>query len=144
MRVEDFNYNLPEELIAQTPLKDRTSSRLLVLDKKTGEIEHLKFANIIDFLDEGDALVLNDTMTNKLLENRRLRKKLRKMIDNMNEIVLYGEEMKENPHEYIKEKLDFPDYYGENLDALYDCLCELPEKIIIIKDSAILEKIIQL
>ena len=36
----------------------------------------------------------------------------------MNEIVLYGEEMKENPHEYIKEKLDFPDYYGENLDEL--------------------------
>ena len=49
-------------------------------------------------------------MTNKLLENRRLRRKLKKMIDNMNEIVLYGEEMKENPHEYIKEKLDFPDY----------------------------------
>ena len=62
-------------------------------------------------------------MTNKLLENRRLRRKLKKMIDNMNEIVLYGEEMKENPHEYIKEKLDLPDYYGENLDALYDCLC---------------------
>ena len=41
-------------------------------------------------------------MTNKLLESRRLRKKLKKMIDNMNEIVLYGEEMKENPHEYIK------------------------------------------
>ena len=66
-------------------------------------------------------------MTNKLLENRRLRKKLRKMIDNMNEIVLYGEEMKENPHEYIKEKLDFPDY-------------ELPDKIIIIKDSSILDE----
>ncbi len=79
-------------------------------------------------------------MTNKLLENRRLRKKLRKMIDNMNEIVLYGEEMKENPHEYIKEKLDFPDYYGANLDALYDCLCELPDKIIIIKDSSILDE----
>ena len=79
-------------------------------------------------------------MTNKLLESRRLRKKLKKMIDNMNEIVLYGEEMKENPHEYIKEKLDFPDYYGGNLDALYDCLCELSEKIIIIKDSSVLDE----
>jgi len=79
-------------------------------------------------------------MTNKLLENRRLRKKLKKMIDNMNEIVLYGEEMKENPHEYIKEKLDFPDYYGENLDALFDCLTEMDNKIIIIKDSALLDE----
>ena len=79
-------------------------------------------------------------MTNKQLESRRLRKKLKKMIDNMNEIVLYGEEMKENPHEYIKEKLDFPDYYGGNLDALYDCLCELSEKIIIIKDSSLLDE----
>ena len=81
-----------------------------------------------------------EIMSNKLLENRRLRKKLRKMIDNMNEVVLYGEEMKENPHEYIREKLDFPDYYGENLDALYDCLTELSNKIIIIKDSSLLEE----
>ena len=79
-------------------------------------------------------------MTNKLLENRRLRKKLKKMMDNMNEIVLYGEEMKENPHEYIKEKLDFPDYYGENLDALYDCLTEMDKKTIIIKDSSIIDE----
>ncbi len=79
-------------------------------------------------------------MTNKLLESRRLRKKLRKMLDNMNEVVLYGEEMNENPHEYIKEKLDFPEYYGENLDALYDCLCELSDKIIIITDSSIVDE----
>lgn len=79
-------------------------------------------------------------MTNKLLENRRLRKKMKKMIDNMNEIVLYGEEMEENPHEYIKEKLDFPDYYGENLDALFDCLTEMNRKTIIIKDSAIVDE----
>ena len=62
------------------------------------------------------------------------------MIDNMNEIVLYGEEMGENPHEYIKEKLDFPEYYGENLDALFDCLCEMAKKIIIIKDSTIVDE----
>ena len=79
-------------------------------------------------------------MTNKLLENRRLRKKMKKMIDNMNEIVLYGEEMEENPHAYIKEKLDFPDYYGENLDALFDCLTEMDRKTIIIKDSNIVDK----
>ena len=79
-------------------------------------------------------------MTNKLLENRRLRKKLKKVVDNMNEIVLYGEEMKENPHEYIKEKLDFPEYYGENLDALFDCLTEISNKTIIIKDSSLLDE----
>lgn len=67
MRVEDFNYDLPEELIAQTPLKDRTASKLLVLDKNSGEIEHLKFANIIDFLNSNDVLVLNDT---KVLPSR--------------------------------------------------------------------------
>lgn len=61
MKVEDFNYNLPEELIAQTPLEERDSSRLLVLDKKTGEIEHKHFTDIIDYLETGDTLVLNDT-----------------------------------------------------------------------------------
>ena len=61
MKVEDFNYNLPEELIAQTPLKQRDTSRLLVLDKKTGQIEHKVFTNIIDYLEPGDTLVLNDT-----------------------------------------------------------------------------------
>ena len=61
MKVEDFNYNLPEELIAQTPLEKRDSSRLLVLDKQTGEIEHKHFTDIINYLNEGDTLVLNDT-----------------------------------------------------------------------------------
>ena len=61
MNIEDFNYELPEELIAQTPLKVRDSSRLLVLDKKTGEIEHKHFTDIIDYLEVGDTLVLNDT-----------------------------------------------------------------------------------
>ena len=61
MKTEDFDYNLPEELIAQTPLKQRDSSRLLVLDKNSGEIEHKHFFDIIDYLEEGDTLVLNDT-----------------------------------------------------------------------------------
>lgn len=61
MKVEDFDYELPEELIAQTPLEKRDASRLLVLDKETGEIEHKHFSDIIDYLQEGDTLVLNDT-----------------------------------------------------------------------------------
>ena len=61
MQTSDFNYYLPEELIAQTPLKDRTSSRLLVLDKKTGESSHQHFYNILDYLNHGDTLVLNNT-----------------------------------------------------------------------------------
>ncbi|MBC2181897.1 tRNA preQ1(34) S-adenosylmethionine ribosyltransferase-isomerase QueA [Listeria sp. FSL L7-0233] len=61
MKVEDFDFDLPEELIAQTPLLDRTSSRLMVLDKKSGEIKDQHFTDIISYLNEGDALVLNDT-----------------------------------------------------------------------------------
>lgn len=67
MKVADFDYNLPEELIAQTPLEDRPSSRLLVIDRKTGEIEHKHFYDIIDYLNENDVLVLNDT---KVLPSR--------------------------------------------------------------------------
>lgn len=61
MTLEDFDYDLPEELIAQTPLKDRSSSKLLVLNKDTGEISHHHFKDIIHYLEEGDALVINDT-----------------------------------------------------------------------------------
>lgn len=61
MRVEDFDYDLNEDLIAQTPIKDRDTSKLLVLDKKTGEIEHKHFYDIIDYLEKGDTLVLNNT-----------------------------------------------------------------------------------
>ena len=61
MKTSDFYYDLPHELIAQVPLKDRTSSRLLVLNKKTGSIEHKHFKDIIDYLDQGDTLVLNNT-----------------------------------------------------------------------------------
>lgn len=61
MRTDDFDYYLPEELIAQTPIQKRDSSRLLVLDKKTGEVSHKHFYDIIDYLNPGDALVINDT-----------------------------------------------------------------------------------
>ena len=58
---EDFYFDLPEELIAQDPLEDRSGSRLLVLDKKTGETEHHVFRDIIEYLNPGDCLVINDT-----------------------------------------------------------------------------------
>ena len=61
MSTEEFNYELPERLIAQTPLKDRSSSRLLVMDRDTGAIEHKHFTDIIDYLLPGDVLVINDT-----------------------------------------------------------------------------------
>lgn len=61
MKTSDFDYNLPEHLIAQTPLKDRSSSRLLVMDRFTGEIEHKEFISILDYLNKGDVLVINDT-----------------------------------------------------------------------------------
>ncbi len=61
MKTEDFDFYLPEKLIAQTPLDKRDSSKLLVLDKETGEIEHKHFKDIIDYLNSGDVLVLNDT-----------------------------------------------------------------------------------
>ena len=61
MKTSDFYFNLPEEQIAQVPLKDRTSSKLMVLDKVTGETKHQHFYDIIEYLNEGDCLVLNDT-----------------------------------------------------------------------------------
>jgi S-adenosylmethionine:tRNA ribosyltransferase-isomerase len=61
LKTSDFYYDLPEELIAQDPLEDRSSSRLLVLNKKTGEREHRVFKDIIEYLKPGDCLVINDT-----------------------------------------------------------------------------------
>ena len=61
MKTQDFYYDLPEELIAQTPLEQRDSSRLLVLDRKTGHLQHRHFFDIIEFLKPGDCLVLNNS-----------------------------------------------------------------------------------
>ena len=61
MKKEDFYFELPEELIAQDPLEDRSSSRLLVLDKETGGVEHHVFKDVIDYLEAGDCLVINET-----------------------------------------------------------------------------------
>lgn len=61
MKTEDFDFELPERLIAQTPIEKRDASRMLILDKNTGEIIHKHFSDIIDYLEAGDTLVLNDT-----------------------------------------------------------------------------------
>ena len=61
MKTSDFYYDLPQELIAQDPLEDRSSSRLLVLDKETGAVEHHVFRDVINELNPGDCLVINDT-----------------------------------------------------------------------------------
>lgn len=73
MQTSDFDYYLPEELIAQTPLEVRSASRLLVLHKSTGELEHKKFTDIVDYLHKGDALVINDT---KVIPARLIGEKL--------------------------------------------------------------------
>ncbi len=73
MNLHDFYYDLPKELIAQTPLSDRSSSRLMVLDRKTGQVEHKVFTDIIDYLQPGDCLVLNET---KVLPARLIGEKL--------------------------------------------------------------------
>ena len=61
MKLSDFNYDLPQELIAQDPLEKRSDSRLMVLDKATGDITHRHFRDIIEYLNPGDCLVINDT-----------------------------------------------------------------------------------
>ena len=61
MKTSDFNFHLPEELIAQHPLEKRDTSRLMVLDKATGEIEHKHFYDVLNYLNPGDTLVLNNT-----------------------------------------------------------------------------------
>ena len=61
LSTKDFDFDLPEELIAQTPIEPRDASRLLILDKKSGEIQHRHFYDVIDYLYPGDCLILNDS-----------------------------------------------------------------------------------
>jgi S-adenosylmethionine:tRNA ribosyltransferase-isomerase len=95
-KTSDFAYNLPERLIAQTPIKERDHSKLLVLDKKTGEIKHKHFYDIIEYLKAGDCLVINDTkvLPARLFGNRKDTKALieilllRRIDDNRWEILV--------------------------------------------------------
>lgn len=82
MKTQDFYYDLPEELIAQDPLEDRSGSRLLVLDKETGAIEHRIFKNITQYLRKGDCLVINNT---RVIPARLIGEKLHENTINENE-----------------------------------------------------------
>ena len=75
MKTSDFRFELPKELIAQDPLSDRSASRLLVIHRKTGELEHKHFTDIIDYLNPGDCLVINDT---KVIPARLLGERMHK------------------------------------------------------------------
>ena len=61
LHTKDFDFDLPQELIAQTPIEPRDASRLMVLDKKTGAVEHRHFYDIVEYLNPGDCLVLNNS-----------------------------------------------------------------------------------
>ncbi|HCS11127.1 MAG TPA: tRNA preQ1(34) S-adenosylmethionine ribosyltransferase-isomerase QueA [Clostridiales bacterium] len=113
-KTNDFYYELPERLIAQTPIKERDHSRLLVLDKKTGETEHKHFFNLIEYLKAGDCLVINDTkvLPARLFGNRKDTKAvieillLRRMDDKRWEILVKpGKKAKIGTEIVFEEKL---------------------------------------
>lgn len=73
MHINDFDYELPKELIAQTPAEKRDFSRLMVVDRSTGQVEHKHFYDILEYLGPGDCLVLNNSkvLPARLLESRK-------------------------------------------------------------------------
>ena len=73
MKVEDFDFELPQELIAQSPLEKRANSKMLVMNKDNGKIEHKHFFDIVDYLNQDDVLVINET---KVLPARLFGKKI--------------------------------------------------------------------
>lgn len=87
MKTHDFYYDLPEELIAQDPLEDRSGSRLLVLDKESGEIEHRIFRQITDYLKPGDCLVINNT---KVIPARLIGEKISEQADQSGKEEVHG------------------------------------------------------
>ena len=149
MKVEEFDYNLPEELIAQQPADIRDESRLMILHKNNGEVEHKNFKNIIDYLDEGDLLVLNNS---KVIPARLFGQKVptgtdievlllnEKEADTWEVLVRPGKRVKKGVKisfangKLIGETLEYTDfggrimkfYYSGDFDQLIDELGELP------------------
>ena len=114
LKTSDFYYDLPEELIAQSPLEDRTNSRLMVLDKSDGSINHKRFYDIVDYLNPGDCIVINDTKVlparlygTKKDSNAIIELLLLKRIDDKKweTLVKPGKKAKENTEIIFKEGL---------------------------------------
>jgi len=149
MKVEEFDYHLPEELIAQQPANIRDESRLMVLHKNDGKVEHKRFKNIIDYLDDGDLLVLNNS---KVIPARLFGKKVatgtdievlllaEKEDDTWEVLVRPGKRVKKGVKisfangKLVGETLKYTDfggrimkfYYSGDFDELIDELGELP------------------
>lgn len=128
IKTSDFDYELPEKLIAQTPLKNRSESKLLILDKKTGEIEHKHFYNIIDYLKKGDVLVLNDT---KVIPARLIgvKKETKATIE-----LLLLKDLGNNNWECLAKPVK-----RLSINTIIEFSSELHAKVINIKDEGIIE-----
>ena len=121
MKTSDFYYHLPKELIAQTPLKNRDESKLMILDRSIGSIEHSKFKNIIDHLNEGDCLVLNNT---KVIPARLFG--IKEDNKSIVEILLLNRYSKEDISEKKLEPL--LEKYSKNGDNIWECLVKPGKK----------------
>ncbi len=143
MKKEDFYFNLPEEQIAQTPIKERDTSKLLVMDKITGDIEHKIFKDIVDYFEEGDCLVLNNTkvIPARLIGNKKTGARvelllLKRLDDNkwetlvnpgrkakVGDEIFFGNILKATVCDIIKDgnrivQFDYEGIFEEILDAL--------------------------
>ncbi len=140
MRTEDFYFDLPESQIAQTPIKERDTSKLLVMDKNSGEIKHKVFKNIIDYFESGDCLVLNNTkvIPARLIGNKKTGARvelllLKRMEDNKWETLV-------NPGR--KAKVGDEIYFGDILKATVCDIVKDGNRIVQFEFEGIFEEIL--
>jgi len=161
MKIDLFNYNLPKELIAQEQIKPRDHSRLLILNRVSGKIEHDFFYNLPKLLNSNDVLVINET---KVFPARLLGKKktggsieiflIEKTKDNIWEVMIKGKNIKENDILFLEKKLEAKviekdnklykvkfNYHGNKLDKIIDSIGHTPlPPYIKIEDSKKIKK----
>ena len=141
IKVSEYSYNLPEELIAQTPLLKRDNSRMLVLDKNTGNYESTNFSSFIDYLNKGDTLVLNNTkvLPARLFGNRENKEE---KIE-----VFLTKQLEENKWEVLvkpgkKAKIGEIIYFSNKLKCKVESICEEGERIVEFKYEGIFNEIL--